>query len=388
MDLARLQKNWTNLGRNNPLWAILGSEQSADVPWDVDAFFRTGAGFCDYLSRHFRSLGVEVPRQHALDFGCGYGRISQGLAQWFDRVVGVDIAAPMIEGARRLDRSGGRCSFVLNERADLGQFEDRSFDFAVAVLVLQHMRSDYAMNYVREFLRVLRPDGLAFFQVASVPVADFRSAPGGATEVIARLPLGDLRGAIVAHPAFVTLQPAGWLWYSIDLHNHGERRWCGGPGPHRVQVATRWYVDDGVPGEPAVLHDLGGDVAPGGHLRMAVPVRAPGEPMRAVLVFQVVVGGAWIELTDLASARVNAMIEPCDPELMRRNAAGGPPVLELPGATPGSGSDDEAVIEIHGTPVPRVVDVVREAGGAVLDVAEDVWAGPLWLSAHYTVRKL
>jgi hypothetical protein len=44
-------------------------------------------------------------------------------------------------------------------------------------------------------------------------------------------------------------------------------------------------------------------------------------------------------------------------------------------------------IEVHGTPLASVLAVIEAAGGAVVDVSPDVWAGPQWLSAHITVRK-
>jgi len=55
---------------------------------------------------YIESLGVEPSGGRALDFGCGLGRLTQPLAERFDEAVGVDIAASMIEGARR--QSGGR----------------------------------------------------------------------------------------------------------------------------------------------------------------------------------------------------------------------------------------------------------------------------------------
>ena len=44
-------------------------------------------------------------------------------------------------------------------------FDDNSFDFIYSYVVLQHMRPDYALSYLREFVRVLAPGGVMAFQL-------------------------------------------------------------------------------------------------------------------------------------------------------------------------------------------------------------------------------
>ena len=43
--------------------------------------------------------------------------------------------------------------------------------------------------------------------------------------------------------------------------------------------------------------------------------------------------------------------------------------------------------ELRGTVLAEVVAVLEGAGGEILDVAPDVWAGPQWLSTHFVVRR-
>lgn len=389
MDLARLRTNWANLGERDPLWAILGSKQSEGVAWDLEAFLRTGVEFVGFVERHLQALGVDIHPGRAFDFGCGYGRLSQGLARHFEQVVGIDIAPSMIAGARKIDRSGGKCRFEVNDQPDLRRFESASFDFVLTTLVLQHMRPDYALGYVAEFLRILRPGGVAFFQAASRPRNLGLTPPSPASPAQEDEDLARLRGTIAVHPGRLAVLRAEWQHFVVEVRNHGDRPWRAGDGPCKVQVAARWHAGDGVVGEPGRLHDLPGDVAPGGVARMLVPLQAPDQPMQALLHFHIVVGGVWVELFDLPPARVLVQIHDCDPELLWRNqAVGAPPPFDAPSLAPGDAHPDEAYIEIHGTPIEEVVATVRVHGGAVIDVTEDVWAGPSWLSAHYTVRKL
>jgi SAM-dependent methyltransferase len=72
-----------------------------------------------------------------------------------------------LELARRFNRQTDRCEYILNATDDLGQFADGAFDFIYSGIVLQHVGAGNARRYVREFVRVLRPSGLAMFQLPS-----------------------------------------------------------------------------------------------------------------------------------------------------------------------------------------------------------------------------
>jgi ubiquinone/menaquinone biosynthesis C-methylase UbiE len=118
---------------------------------------------------YIETLGIPLQRKRALDFGCGAGRLTQAMADTFEEVHGVDIAAPMIEQARRYNRHGERCSYYLNEAADLKRFEDGLFDLVYTNITLQHIEPHYTKDYLKEFLRVLSPQGLLVFQLPSHP---------------------------------------------------------------------------------------------------------------------------------------------------------------------------------------------------------------------------
>jgi SAM-dependent methyltransferase len=182
VSLDQLQDDWTRLGAEDPLWAVYVAPGTKGGKWDVDAFFALGRREVDGVFAEFTRLGLAPGRRRALDFGCGVGRLSQALAEHVDQVVGVDISPTMLEKARELDRSGGRCSYLLNEASDLGVIDSGSVDVVYSSLVLQHMPPEFARGYLREFARVLAPGGVAAFQVASRPTMSlkglvFRLAP-------------------------------------------------------------------------------------------------------------------------------------------------------------------------------------------------------------------
>jgi SAM-dependent methyltransferase len=167
--LDDVRRDWTRLGAEDPLWAVLVGPGKRGGNWSVEEFLSTGRADVEATRRWLDELGMPTRWERVLDFGCGVGRLSQALAQNANEVVGVDISVPMLDKARELDRSGGVCQFVVNESSDLRQFPDGHFDLVYTTLVLQHLPRPVIDRYVAEFLRVLRPGGIAVMGVATCP---------------------------------------------------------------------------------------------------------------------------------------------------------------------------------------------------------------------------
>jgi ubiquinone/menaquinone biosynthesis C-methylase UbiE len=164
MKLRELQRNWDEWARTDPLYAVLAHPEKKGAKWDPEDFLATGRQEVAAIMPTIEELGLEG-RTRALDFGCGAGRLTQALAEKFERVVGVDISPTVLEVAKQLNRRGAACQFMLNQRDDLSLFRDREFDFVYSFIVLQHMTPKYAVGYLSEFFRVSVPGSLVVFQM-------------------------------------------------------------------------------------------------------------------------------------------------------------------------------------------------------------------------------
>lgn len=176
MARDRHRAAWEDWGRIDPFWAILTEADTRHGRWDVDRFFATGVEQVATMLAHTQDYGRPARRGTALDFGCGLGRLTRALAPLFERTYGLDVASTMIERAQRLDMRFGRSGavFALHDREDLSRFASGSVDFLSCLLVLQHLPSrDAIEGYLREFVRVLSPGGVAVVQLpVRVPAAD------------------------------------------------------------------------------------------------------------------------------------------------------------------------------------------------------------------------
>jgi ubiquinone/menaquinone biosynthesis C-methylase UbiE len=161
---------WEDWGRVDPFWAVLTAADARHGRWDVDRFFETGLEAAGWALAHSEAFGRPERHGVALDFGCGLGRLTRALAPHFERTYGLDIAFTMIERARRLDAERGPsgADFVVHNGTDLSEYGSGSVDFILSLLVLQHLPSREAIvGYLREFVRVLSPGGIAVVHLPS-----------------------------------------------------------------------------------------------------------------------------------------------------------------------------------------------------------------------------
>lgn len=204
MSFDEVRRNWTELGERDPLWAVYVAPGKRGGKWDVEQFLALGRSDVAASRAWLESLGLPTKWGRALDFGCGAGRLSQALAEHADEVVGVDVSAPMLRTAMELDRSEGRCSFVLNESPDLGCFEDGSFDLVYTELVLQHLPLETIEGYLPEFVRVLRPGGVAMLHCTTRPLWTFK---GFVWTLIPQRLVGLAQRVLLKYPAPMLMTP-------------------------------------------------------------------------------------------------------------------------------------------------------------------------------------
>lgn len=171
-SLRDLQKSWEGLAQADPLWAICTDPARRNGKWSKNEFFASGKDEIATVMECVRSLHLQVDRDlAALDFGCGVGRLTRAMAAHFPECWGVDISPTMVRLAAEFNRDVPQCRFVLNERGDLGGFQDAQFGFVYSSIVLQHIPPRYGKQYLAELVRVLKPGGILVFQLLD----DFRA---------------------------------------------------------------------------------------------------------------------------------------------------------------------------------------------------------------------
>ncbi len=184
------------------MWAILADPNKKGRKWDPAAFFQSGEAAIDHLMQQIAQFNFPLQHGTALDFGCGLGRLTQGICKHFAKTYGIDISPTMVSEAARYNQYGCACEYVVNNSNDLGRFDDNTFDFICSSIVLQHIWPEASKIYMAEFVRVLRPGGLLFFQLPSA-LRQTQAQSQGPQEKTVKM---DQESG----PAVVSRKPASW----------------------------------------------------------------------------------------------------------------------------------------------------------------------------------
>lgn len=161
--------NWNKLASINPWWTILTLDQYKDNDFNKKEFFKSGQDEIKLVMNILKELKIPFNKEMALDFGCGVGRLSQALCKYFKHCVGVDISKKMVELANKYNQNKKKCKYVVNEKYNLKQFKSNQFSFIFSSIVLQHIPPKVMFLYLDEFMRILKKDGLLFFQLPYKP---------------------------------------------------------------------------------------------------------------------------------------------------------------------------------------------------------------------------
>lgn len=168
-DIDDVSRTWTKLGGEDPMWAVLTDKGKSRNRWSTGDFLETGVTEIAAVMARLDELGLVPARGRALDFGCGAGRLSHGLAAaGFAEVLGCDISPTMLGKAREIVPDPA-CRFVQVAGTDLAAVESDSVDLVYSCRVLQHMPPALAHGYVTEFWRVARPGAVVVFQMPTRP---------------------------------------------------------------------------------------------------------------------------------------------------------------------------------------------------------------------------
>lgn len=365
-ELGLVQSVWETLAQNDPLWAILSEPEKKGRKWDVDEFFEIGRTEVDAILKTLEEAGRPVlKRGAALDFGCGVGRLSQRLADYFDRVTGVDISTNMIALARKFNRHGGRVEYVHNNLPDLSLFANGQFDFVYSNIVLQHMEPRHAIAYMREFFRVTRPGGSIVFQIPSH--LNERYLPHD----YSRTPLDRKACRARIEVLALTEKPVcgAKIEARMSVTNSSACEWTQHP-VNQLNLGNHWLTPVG----ETVLHDDGrarlpGRVRSGENVEVALTMTAPDRPGAYVLEFDVVQEGVrWFKNVGSTAAEIPVEVVPKPAHSIAHSASGAP--AHMPD------------FMMNGVRKAAVLSLIGQHGGTLVALEEHVTE---WHSYKYFV---
>jgi SAM-dependent methyltransferase len=156
------RSRWESLARD-PYYAVVNMERYRDAGARTDArreFFESGAQDVARTLELLDSLAGGRVFRHALDFGCGVGRLTIPLSSRCQRISGADISEGMLAEARRNAGEAGahNADFVSSDALIEDAGGDR-FDLVHSYIVFQHIAPRVGLEITRKLLHRLEAGG-------------------------------------------------------------------------------------------------------------------------------------------------------------------------------------------------------------------------------------
>lgn len=131
---------WQKWGEIDPMWSAATwnkRDRNGSNPWTEKEFYECGlSDWLDFKS-HWEQYGLKTGT--CLEIGCGAGRITKHLADYFEQVIATDVSKSMIEFSKqRLDNTN--IQFILTKGIVL-PLEDQTVDAVFSTHVFQHFDS-------------------------------------------------------------------------------------------------------------------------------------------------------------------------------------------------------------------------------------------------------
>lgn len=368
MAVDRLKSTWENLGKVDPLWAVLTDPERRHGGWQVDEFLATGAEPVARVKKILDEAGLSLG-DRTLDFGCGAGRLAHALAAHVKEVVGVDIAQSMIDEANRINQFPDRVGFVAYDGHRL-PFDDESFDSAFSLISIQHSPPAVQVACLAELQRVVRPGGVLALQIPYRP-----SRPD-------KLPTEAMRARIelLAVPTPVGAGQVAPVLARVT--NVSDRTW---PAGQLIRLGNHWLAGD----EPVRWNDgradLPHDLAPGASVEIELPVVAPDAPGEYDLEVDVVQEAVtwWAEVgSEPVRTRVTVAAE-----AVTDVPAVSPPRELVIDPKPAPRGRDDGGMEMFGMDSNLVRLLFTHCGSEIVNIVPDDMAGAEWESFTYIIRR-
>lgn len=159
--------DWAIWGEGEPYFGVISNPRFLRAnltPEALEEFWRTGkdqiGGFHTLLQRHFG----EFPTATALDFGCGVGRLTHGMADHCQHVIGLDVSPGMLAEARR---------HAPENTEYLSELGDQTFDWINSLIVFQHIPPARGYAILEDLLARVSPGGVISLQITIYKDASF-----------------------------------------------------------------------------------------------------------------------------------------------------------------------------------------------------------------------
>jgi 2-polyprenyl-3-methyl-5-hydroxy-6-metoxy-1,4-benzoquinol methylase len=164
---------WTTMGEQEPHWPVLTHQRfkQINLPQNLDLFYNSGRDFIKRIFAALRRNGIDPNSvAHAVDYGCGVGRLTLALAEQVPFITGFDISSPHIALARARAQTQNITNVQFQVTCSVEHLRAilPPSDLLISIIVLQHNPPPIIAEVLRTLPASLKPSGVALFSGANV----------------------------------------------------------------------------------------------------------------------------------------------------------------------------------------------------------------------------
>jgi SAM-dependent methyltransferase len=165
VDRESMQQFWDERAKEDAFYFVDNRIAYRDPAQEA----RFWAGGVEDLDLLLRLSEIEVkPADRVVEIGCGVGRLTRVLSERAASVKALDVSAEMLQQAGEHNGHLDNVEWVHGDGLSLTGIPDGEADLVVSHVVFQHIPDpQITLGYVREMGRVLKPGGVAGFQVSN-----------------------------------------------------------------------------------------------------------------------------------------------------------------------------------------------------------------------------
>jgi SAM-dependent methyltransferase len=171
--LLKIKSAWSYLGITRPHFSVLTDRSflPENIAENIEKFWASGEAEAAQVERVLLRYGfTDLAKKTCLEYGCGVGRVTMGLARRFGRLDAYDISPGHLTQAELRGQADGATNIQYHLCSDNFLDELNPCDLFYSRIVFQHNPPPIIHHLVSRALRSVRPNGIAIFQVPTYMV--------------------------------------------------------------------------------------------------------------------------------------------------------------------------------------------------------------------------
>ena len=165
---GKVKTAWTHLGTVKPHFSVITDQQflPANIGDSIDRFWASGEAEATDVQRILeRQKFSDLSRKTCVEYGCGVGRVTMGLARRFRTTHGYDISNGHLAHARQRAQQIAQRNVVFHQCSNDLLADLEKCDFFYSRIVFQHNPPPIIAELIRQSLKAVNPGGIAIFQI-------------------------------------------------------------------------------------------------------------------------------------------------------------------------------------------------------------------------------